>query len=102
MTSDRWQRLEELYHEALARPAGERAAFLAESCKSDSGMRRELETLLAEHGDSLDRPAWEHATGTVAGRAYLNASASLGPYRIAGLLGAGGMGEVYAALDTRL
>lgn len=32
----------------------------------------------------------------------LKAGALLGPYRIARLIGAGGMGEVYAAVDTRL
>ena len=47
---DRWATVERLYHLALARPAGERAALLAEACAGDEALRREVESLLAQEG----------------------------------------------------
>jgi hypothetical protein len=38
MSSDRWATIERLYHEALSRPAEERAAFLADACAGDDAL----------------------------------------------------------------
>lgn len=35
----RWKEIERLFHAASARPAGERAAFLAEACAGDETLR---------------------------------------------------------------
>src|SRR5690242_10377989 len=43
MDSERWRRIEELYHRALERAANQRAAFLCEACESDDELRREVE-----------------------------------------------------------
>ena len=48
MTSERWQRVEELYHAAYATPLNQRAAFLAEACRGDQALRRQVESLLNE------------------------------------------------------
>ena len=53
MTPERWKRIEELYHEARARPPADRAAFLAEACSDDEAMRRNVESLL-DDSDSDD------------------------------------------------
>jgi eukaryotic-like serine/threonine-protein kinase len=47
LPADRWQQIESLCHAALARPAGERAAFLTEACGDDAALRAEVESLLA-------------------------------------------------------
>ena len=103
MNAERWRRLEELYHAAQARPVKERAVFLDEACAGDVTLREEVEALLAQpvSTDSfLERPALEAVQPIRTMR--LTAGTRLGPHEIAGLLGAGGMGEVYRARDTGL
>src|ERR1035437_3297578 len=95
MNSKQWQQVEELYHAALDHPAGQRAAFLKEAC-ADEDLRREVESLLASDradGTVLDHPAWERR---------LSPGECIGPYQIVSRIGAGGMGEVWKARDTRL
>jgi hypothetical protein len=47
MNPDRLRQIEELYHSTREREGGERAAFLAEACRGDEELRREVESLLA-------------------------------------------------------
>jgi serine/threonine-protein kinase len=104
MEPDRWKRVEELYHSALEKAPADRAAFLIRACAGDTELRREVEELLG-HDDSreglLDAPAWQQASEVLAS-AQLAAGTLLGPYRVIRRLGAGGMGSVYLAEDTRL
>lgn len=46
MDPARWRRIEQLYHAALARPAAERAALLAQACAGDEALRQEVQALL--------------------------------------------------------
>ena len=47
VSADRWRRIEALFDEAVALPAEERPAFLSRACGDDTGMRGEVESLLA-------------------------------------------------------
>jgi len=102
-----WEHVRELFHRALALPAAERPAFVHHETVGDEATRREIESLLAAHGDAdgflSNSPAPAAAVReAVLGISPLPPGTRLGAFEILGLLGAGGMGEVYRARDTRL
>jgi TolB-like protein/Tfp pilus assembly protein PilF len=104
MTPERWQQIQELLHAALALPVEDRVRFLAGACAGDDALRREVESLLAQASGAvgfLSTPAAAYAGDLLSDGASM-IGRQLGPYAIQARLGAGGMGEVYLAEDTRL
>ena len=97
MTPEQWQEVKELLAGALERTPQERAGYLEQACAEPS-LRREVESLILAHEQTqttiLDRPA-----GQPKGLAI---GSTLGLYEILAHIGAGGMGEVYQARDTKL
>jgi serine/threonine protein kinase/TolB-like protein/tetratricopeptide (TPR) repeat protein len=100
---DDWQRVKAVFEQAIALAEPDRSSFLAAACGPDALLRQRVDALLASHADSpsfletsasavldLRRPGDD-----LGGR-------SLGSYRLLSRIGAGAMGEVYAAHDEKL
>src|SRR6266478_7742976 len=107
MKPERWQKLDELFHAALELDGEARVAFLAKARDSDAELGRELESMLAHHHEAksfMESPAYAVEAEAIV--AHDDSSTligkTVGRSEIRATLGAGGMGEVYLARDTRL
>lgn len=114
MTPERWQQISRIFNDALSLDGEERAAYVEDKCGVDQSLKSEVEKLIAAHGDAkaegfIDGMAAEAAASLILNekdleppRKVLTPGQQFGSYEILDALGAGGMGEVYLARDTRL
>lgn len=109
LETERWDQIKRVMQAALDLPAEERTTYLRDTCGHDHDLRVEVESLLLAHeqaGSFAQRPAVERLTGSVGATAIdrmaLPVGHQIGAYEILAWVGAGGMGEVYRAHDTKL
>jgi serine/threonine protein kinase/Tol biopolymer transport system component len=101
MKSDRWYKIEEVFHAALQRKPEDRANFLNQSCAGDTSLYDDVKALLTsnENDDSF----FEDSASALAAEMFTDrVGETIGPYEILSQLGSGAMGVVYLAQDVRL
>ena len=102
---EQWQQFQELFHGALEREPHERFVFLDEACGGNEALRQEVAQLISAHETQdhfIDAPAYVAASDVLTNGQELRPGQTLRHYEIRSVLGAGGMGKVYLAADTKL
>jgi len=110
MDPELWKQVDALLEEALEQPPEQREAFVVAAAKDNAEVRDEVLSLLkaqSQASNFMERSAMNIAVQELAHDADITTIASLvgqeiESYRIEKLIGAGGMGEVYLARDTKL
>ena len=110
MNPGRWKQIDELFDAVLDLPEAEREAFLSEKCDGDDKLKREVLSLLEAQGAAENEFMRNSAMNLMAQEIAVEKRAEpfslvgkeFGVYKIEKQIGAGGMGEVYLAQDTKL
>ena len=109
MISDNWEDVFAVFDAALSTSGVARDEFLERKCGGNARFRDKVESLLAAHRDAEGflsggrvRATWASGGPSSPGSQILAPGTRIGVFQVEGFAGAGGMGEVYRARDTRL
>lgn len=99
MSPEQWEQVKNIFEQAMAMAPDDRQKFVNENCSDNEPVKREVEELLNSYQNSesfLETPAISKKKNE------FTSGQRFGQYEIIKLIGAGGMGEVFLARDTKL
>lgn len=103
MVPSRWQKIETIFEAASDLNGAEREEYLNAACADDEPLLSEVVALLLEHdrpSASLDAPVFDVGLQILDATSSEGRSGStIGRFKLGELLGRGGMGQIYAAVD---
>jgi serine/threonine protein kinase len=114
LNPERWQQISRIFKSAISLDPEARNAYVAGQCGSDDSLRAEVDKLIASHQQASEQDFIGGMAAEAAAplliiedevgppQRTLSNGQHFGSYVILDPLGAGGMGEVYLARDTRL
>ncbi len=102
MNREDYRQVKEIFQSVLDVAPDKRAPYLDEKCSNNAALRREVERLLDSFESGyLEQPAIGELAELIVG-SQITVGQGIRHYKIREKIGAGGMGEVFLAEDTRL
>ena len=98
MREPEWERIEQIFQQAVELPVAERSAFLDRAFGDDDELRREVGALLAADAEAGSFLAQAAVVREESPRRAGTPRRTIGPYKLLRQIGEGGMSAVYLAL----